>query len=63
MTDTKNAPFSPLSHAPNSEYPFPDWNMGIPKDILDEADADEKRAQEATLEVLKEHVPEVIWAI
>jgi len=42
MMNTKNAPSSPLSHAPNSEYLFPDWNMGIPKDILDETDADEK---------------------
>ena len=63
MMNTKNAPSSPLSHAPNSEYLFPDWNMGIPKDILDDTDADEKRVQEATLEVIKEHILEVIWSV
>ncbi|TMC15613.1 MAG: hypothetical protein E6J34_21650 [Chloroflexi bacterium] len=60
--ETKNSAFSPLSTGSTCapcDNPLSDWKDGIPQDIVEEAETDEKRAEEVMLKVMKDNVPEV----
>jgi hypothetical protein len=63
--ETKNSAFSPLSAgsicAP-CDTPLSDWKDGIPQDVIEEAEADEKRAEEVMFKVMKDNVPEVNYS-
>jgi len=60
--DSKDPASSPLSIETTgtlAENPSSDWRDGIPQGAAEAAEADEKRAEDAMLEVMKSAVPEV----
>jgi len=63
--DSKNPASSPLSRETTgtlAENPSSDWKDGIPQEAAEGAEADEKRAENVMLEVLKDAVAEVYYS-
>jgi hypothetical protein len=61
----ENSASSPLSVGTTgdvSQNPLKDWKDGIPQDVVEEAEADEKRAEEVMLKAMKDTVPEVNYS-
>ena len=63
--DSKVSPSSPFSVRNTStppEYRLSDWENGIPQEVVEGAEADQNRAEEAMLDVMKDTVPEVKYS-
>jgi hypothetical protein len=64
-SDENYASSSPLSVGTTgdvSQNPLKDWKDGIPHDVVEKAETDEKRVEEVMLKAMKNTVPEVNYS-